>query len=278
MSFKLEEKKIQVHPVVKATGFINQKNHKAAFLAPNAKNRFVTPIDKKTGKYKQILTLEEEKHLSELLYQDLSINVRVDNFWDNFTVELGKNVEVKDLSEPIQFIEYKVLLVNKDYIAPDKKSSGNKTTYKYYINDLESEAATNTDKILLRERISDLFKELRKDRTKMIKLLEISGKKVSQTVSDSFLINEINNIYVENVPEYKQQTFVSMLTDGDFSIRALVQEAIQAGIIVKNKNKYSLQGGDVLAHSQDALVKFLKTKKNQETKLLIEEQIKEQIK
>ena len=64
------------------------------------------------------------KKLWGLEYNALSIYKKVDNFWDDANeigiarVRLIKQDNYFDLANPEDFIKYKILLANKDFIAP----------------------------------------------------------------------------------------------------------------------------------------------------------------
>lgn len=53
-----------------------------------------------------------------LPYNALSIYKKEDNYWDNYQVRLGKGETPLNLSNPNDYINYKVLLANRDFIAP----------------------------------------------------------------------------------------------------------------------------------------------------------------
>lgn len=270
-NFKLPTKKIEIIPIIRGNGFIS-KDHTASFLAPNASNVYVLPINRSTGRNVEIFTPEEQEYLESVLKRSLSVYERVDNFWDEFQVVLKKDKLVKDLSNPIQYIEYKVLLANKDAIAPSKEQINNKGTYRYYFSDVEEEAMHDVAQLEFEDKIHDLFKELKKDRTKMINLLRITGNNVSDNVSDSVLIADINKKFIKTSVT-NQQVFYNLMTDGSFDLKLLIKEAIKYGIILKDKNQYSLVGGDVIANSESQLMNYLNNSKHQETRLMIEKQI-----
>ena len=60
----------------------------------------------------------------QLEYNALSVHKKVDNFWDDSNdvgiskVRLTKQDTILDLTSPEDYIKYKILLANKDFIAP----------------------------------------------------------------------------------------------------------------------------------------------------------------
>ena len=271
--FKLPTKKIRVVPHIKPTAFIPDVTHVASFLAPRAKKIYVTPISGATNRFKDILDKEGERELLEsMLGRSLSVYDRVDNYWASKQVILGKDTIELDLSDPEQYIEYKILLANTLEICPDKRQLKAKLTYKYYMEDLEEEAFIEAEEAILEEKAWDLFGELKKDRTKMINFLRITGRKISDTVSDAFLISEIKKSYLKGTLE-SLNYFYNTLSSPDFDLEVTISKALRHGVIVKERNKYLIQG-EMVATSKEQLMSYLKADKNQDLLLVVEEQIK----
>ena len=70
-----------------------------------------------------------------LEYNALSIYKKVDNYWENNMVRLTKQDNILDLSDPEQYIKYKILLANKNFIAPSLEilTDYPKATYQFVI-------------------------------------------------------------------------------------------------------------------------------------------------
>lgn len=67
-----------------------------------------------------MLTNSEKAFLEEYMglpYNALSIYKKVDNYWENSQVRLTKGETPLDLRDPNDYIKYKILLANKDFIA-----------------------------------------------------------------------------------------------------------------------------------------------------------------
>jgi hypothetical protein len=82
----------------------------------------------KSGTLKNVLTDAEKDYLEHILGLEVgALNVynKLNNFWENTTeggvssVRLSKYDTRLDLSDPIDYIKYKILLANKDIVAPD---------------------------------------------------------------------------------------------------------------------------------------------------------------
>ena len=116
-TFTLPNKKVLVVPVRRKGRWLPD-NHEASFLFKHSYFQVVVPKDGKTGELRDPLTPEERAYFENkasglaLNSGDLSTLKKDDNFWTNFRVKLDKNVLQLDLSKPMDYLRYKVLLVN----------------------------------------------------------------------------------------------------------------------------------------------------------------------
>ena len=150
----LRNERIVVRHIPKRTGLVtNPKHILYGGMAENAIRVFVVPR-LSSGMFVNVLTDSEKAFLEDVMgleYNALSIYKKVDNYWDDSNensvarVRLTKQDNYLDLSNPEDYIRYKILLANKDYIAPSLKTLEDypKATYQFVIiseND-ESNAA-----------------------------------------------------------------------------------------------------------------------------------------
>lgn len=126
-------------------------------LAENATITFVVPR-LSTGIYKNVLTDSEKSYLEHVMgleFNALSIYRKRDNFWDDSNdsgigrVTLHKQDNYLDLSNPEDYIKYKILLANKDYIAGSLQELEDhpKATYKFVIISEEAESKMASNKM-----------------------------------------------------------------------------------------------------------------------------------
>lgn len=268
----MENKIVEIKPIIKSTPFIQNPSHVASFLAPGATNNYTVPLNSSTGRPSKILTDEERKELEKQLEVDLNHNKAKDNYFSNYVVSLGKSTTRLDLNEPYQFLNFKVLQANKLEIAPSKERINDKGTYKYYIKDSEVEAESEAKESEFEEKLYDYFGQLKRDRKKMIKFMELKGKRVDhKNVKDNFLIQNLREMFIKG-NKGAQEEFVKLMEDKNFETRVLISKALKVRAISKDRNNYSLEGGEIIAHSMEELVKYLND--NQETKVLIQERVK----
>ena len=118
----LRREKIYVRWIPKEDGL--PKNHVlSGGKADGTYVYFVVPTLRSTGQYKNILTNAEKDFLEEALgldYNALSVYKKENNYWDNYMVRIddAKVGLHLDLSDPEDYIKYKVLLANSDFVAP----------------------------------------------------------------------------------------------------------------------------------------------------------------
>ncbi len=269
-SFSLPNKKVKVVPI-KREGQWVEPGHDAHFLLTGAVRKYRLPKDSKTGKYVEVLTDEEKEFLEspnglDMDPGDLNIYKTNNNFWDSFTVKLDKTTDELNLSDPYQYLQYKVLLANKDSIAPSEEDKLKKGTYKYAIVDeekLEEKKAKKSDKM---QEAYMAFGSIKDNREKMLDTLRVYGrtkrknkKRVSDNSKKEFLISEIDNIIHEDI-----DGFLDVVKDNDLELKVLIDKAIACGALEKENNKFYLPGGDKIADSLKDCVDFFKDKENQD--------------
>lgn len=274
--FSLPNKKIEIRPIKKATSFIPDLNHVASFLAPGAKRIYTTPIAR-NGQYVAFLTEEEREFLESpesglaLKTSDLSFYKKENNYFDELYVELGKSTISWDLSNPHNYIAYKMLLANTDDIAPSEQHVKRKPTYKYVIVDLNEVLEQKSKEVDLEELAWEQFGKIKKSRAKMINVLKVFGKRVSENVSDDFLKSEIKKI-MDSPGGF--QKFIDLCNDEDFDLKVLIEDAIANGVLVKERSKYMFVEGDMLGVDLFDAINALKDTKNQNTLLMLKTKLK----
>ena len=106
-------------------------------MAEDAVRTYTVPM-LRSGAYVNVLTDSEKEFLEEYMGLEknaLSIHRKDNNYWDNFFVSLRKQPNYFDLKDPNDYIKYKVLLANKDFIADSLRTleDNRKATYQYVI-------------------------------------------------------------------------------------------------------------------------------------------------
>lgn len=279
--FTLPDKKVRIKPNYKNSGWVKNPKHAAFFKLEGTFDRFVVP-QLRNGQLANILTDDEKDYLERALLMeenDLSIYKRKDNFWHEFSVSLGKEPVVLDLSVPMDYIKFKVLKANSYRIAPDVASLSNGTPYKYYIEDEEEVTQLQSKKADIYKRAWMAYAKLEDKKDKLRTFLIVFNetfnpvtKKIDSSPKLDFLQKEVSQI-VEN----RTKDFVDIVEDPNYETKAIIAEGVQTGVLEKRNTKYYLAGGvDKLGDDFRSTIDYLNSPQNQETRMLIEERIKVQ--
>ena len=121
----------------------NPKHVLAGGMAESAIKTFVVPL-LSSGAFKNVLTNAEKDYLEYIMGLEpnaLSVYKKVDNFWSTATegtinkVTLMKGDNRLDLSNPEDYIRYKILLANNNVVAPSLQALEDKpkATYQFVI-------------------------------------------------------------------------------------------------------------------------------------------------
>ena len=272
-------KKVTVKPVMRSRGLIKDPNHEAFFLFANSTIEFGAPKDKYMNLICPLTEEEreffEDKERSGMSFNpgDLSPFKETNNFWDKTKFRYGKDEKTLDLGNPRDYIEYKVLIANRDKVAPSYAERGNKKTYRFMI--VSEDSVINERRSLSDKKKSayKLFAKMDEDRQKMLDFLTVYGKRVDPNSKIDFLVTEIDKI-VEN----DLDGFLKVAEDKNLQLKLLIEKAVEYGIINKDGRKYFLNGGDPLAapgksSTIENVVEYLEDKSNQDIKLHIQAQV-----
>ena len=278
----LRNERIIVHFVPKEGGMItNPKHILSGGMAEGAVKYFTVPILSSTGTYKNVLTDNEKEYLERIMgldYNALSIYKKENNFWANFKVRLTKQDTYLNLSDPNDYIKYKVLKANSEFIADslDTLQNNPKATYQYVLikeGDSEKKESENLSTIM------KCYKEYGKieDDVDTLKcIVEIIDKRpLAKNTKLEFLQGKCNTLIQQD-----PRIFYSVITDNSLKAKVLIKKAVENGIISKRGDYYYLKVDnsplcrDNENPTLDSAARFLSLPKNQELKLSIEAKLK----
>lgn len=244
-------------------------------MLENTSRRFPAPLQR-NGSIANVLTTEEKEGLEEMLAGvDLSV---YGDFWKDFYVRLWKEdaSNTFDLSDPIDYISVKILERNTVDIARSWASRNEKQTYQFAIT-REGEVSDETKKVFdVKKEAFKLYGKIEDDRDKLIAVLRLlSNRPIS---SDSKL--DWVQKQVEAFVDEDSKSFVNVVTDSSFETKKLINEAIEAGYIVRHGNRYSTVDGLTLAgegevQSFNNAVKFLDKDENFDIRSIVEAKVEE---
>ena len=251
-------------------------------MAEDAVKTFVVP-KLTSGTFVNVLTKSEMEFLEDYLGMDkgsLSVYKKQDNFWSDANpqginkVKLRKQDNYLDLSLPEDYIRYKILLANKDYIAPSQQvlEDRPKATYQYVIisgNEQVSTAKRNMD--ITRECYME-FGKIEDDIETLMTIIELlDGRSVSPNTSKDFLHTNIDK-FIQSNPKM----FLKVVKDSTLPTKVLIRRSINAGNIIKRGDYLYLKkdGKPLCGDNEEPVlsvaVKFLNNPRNQDIKLGLE--------
>lgn len=251
-------------------------------MAEDAVRTFVVPR-LSTGTFVNVLTNSEMAFLENYMGMDkgtFSVYKKYDNFWSDAnpqginTVRLRKQDNYLDLSVPEDYIRYKILLANKDYIAPSIEALENKpkATYQFVIVEGDTQVSSAKKAMNLTRECYMEFGKIESDIETLMCVVELlEGRNVAPNTKMDFLHTRID-AFIQSSPK----TFLKIVKDPMLPTKVLVRRSVNAGNIIKRGDYYYLKSdgrplcGDNEEPVINVVVKYLNNPKNQDIKLGLE--------
>lgn len=282
----LRNERIIVRFVPSPSAMVQTKGHVLwGGMAEGARRSFVVPR-LRSGQYVNVLTDNEMAFLEQAMRLDkgaLSIYNKRDNFWDDNNPEgCGKVILFKqdnylDLSDPLDYIKYKVLLANKDYICPSMQELEDrpKATYQYVIVSENAEVQMNLSKNDAKMECFMEYGAVRNDKDTLRTILEIlTGRPITYQTKLDFLQAKVME-YIEQDP----RRFLNTIKDVLLPAKVLIKRGVEAGIITRRNDLYYYDGSPMCEMGEDSTLtnaaKYLTSVKRQELKYTIEARLKD---
>lgn len=243
----LRAEKVYVRFVPRKGGPVgDRKDHVlSGGMAEGATLSLCVPVLSSTGKYKNPLTNSEKKFLEDVLGLDnnaLSIYKTQDNYWDNFYVEIGKSGRSLDLSDPEQYIMYKVLLLNDDVIAKDLDALRDepKTTYQFVLvkegeEDRAENAKMDTTMACYKE-----FGRIDDDVDTMRILVELLDKRPYSPRTKPEAIRSRINQLIQDDP----RLFLNAIKDPMLHTKMIIRRGVELRVLAMRNDFYYIASND----------------------------------
>ena len=278
----LRNERIIVRHVPKEGGLVtNPKHILYGGMAENAVRYFTVPILESSGAYKNVLTDDEKAFLEEVMvleYNALSVYKKENNYWSNYQVRLTKQDNFLDLSVPDDYIKYKVLKANSNFIADSLETLQDKpkATYQSVMIREGEEESNESEQLSATMRCYMEYGKIKDDKDTLKCIIElIDGRPIAANSKIELLQGKINNLI-----QADSKLFLKIITDPLLSTKVLINKAIEAGIISKRGDQYYLisSNSPLCGNNEDPTLnvaaRYLNLPKNQELKLSIEAKIK----
>jgi len=285
----LRNERIKVEFVPSPSAMIQTKGHMLyGGMSENAIRTFVVPRLASTGMFKNILTDNEKEFLEQAMgleYNALSIYRKDNNFWDDSNpqgigkVILRKQGNYLDLSNPVDYIKYKILLAHPDKIASSLRELKNrpKATYQFVLISENAEAQENSLMIDATKRCYMEYGKIENDKDILRAVIEtFEGRPVAPNVKLDYLQGKVMDAIQKDA-----NRFLSILTDELLPAKVLIKKCVDAGIIGrKNDAYYKLDDGSPLCEMGEEstlnnAAKYISSVKRQELKYSLEARLKQ---
>lgn len=271
---------VRFHP--KQSGIVTDPKHILYGGMAEGAVRWFTVPKLSSGLYVNVLTDAEKAYLEEVMgleYNALSIYKKVDNYWDNLQVRLTKGDNFLNLADPEDYIKYKVLLANKDFIAPSLQVLQDfyKATYQFVIVQ-EGEETTIAKKEMSATMQSYMEFGKVQDNTDILRVVieTLEGRPVAKSSKIEFLQNKVNKLI-----QAEPKTFLRIITDQLLPTKVLIKKAIEHNLISNRGGMLYLREngtplcGDSEEPTLNIAAKYLNLPKNQTLKFSLEAKTKE---
>lgn len=277
----LRNERITVRHIPKARGMISNPRHILyGGMAENATRHFTVP-KLSSGVYVNVLTNSEKEYLEEIMgleYNALSVHKKVDNYWENRMVRLTKQDNILNLSDPEQYISYKILLSNSNFIASSltQLQDTPKATYQFVIIEEGEETKADKDNMTSTMEAYREFGRIDTDADKLRLIVEtIDGRPTSANVKIEFLQTKINKLIQSD-----SKMFLRVVQDKYLDTKVLIKKSIEAGLISKRGDfLYLTDNNEPLCEqgqnpTLNIAAKYLNNPKRQSVKLMLEAKTK----
>ncbi len=275
----LRNERVSVRYLMKESGMITNPKHVFyGGMANDATRVFTVPV-LSSGQLVNVLTNEEKTYLEYVMGLEvnaLSIYLKTNNYWKNYQVRLKKGDNLLNLSDPNEYINYKVLLANKDLIAPSMQALNDypKATYQFVIM-AENEEQSNIAKEM-NDTMSS-YMELGKiidDVDTLRVVVELAGGRNTAPNSKlDFLKTQCNKL-IQTDPSI----FLKVIRDPLLPNKVLLKKAKENNVVTTRGNFYYYGGAPLCGHNEEPTLsvaaKYLGLPKNSETKFSIEAKLR----
>lgn len=274
----LRNERVTVKFIPNETGGLDRKHPYYGGKVEGAFTMLTVPM-LKNGTIANPLTKAEKEYLEEVMQLDygaLSVYKKEDNYWENLMVRLGKEDTILDLSVPVDYIKYKVLLANKDIVCPSMKDLEEKpkATYQYVMvsdSDVFTETSNRTsNKMKCYEELG----RIRDDKDVLRCIIQtITGRQVDVNSKVEFMRDKIVDMIDTN-----PKRFLDVATDPLLNIKVTLMRGVEEKVVSRRGDYYYYDGqplcGDNESPTITVAAKYLGLPKNQELLFAIQAKTK----
>ena len=284
----LRKETIIVRHIPKESDLVTDRRHLLyGGMADTSVRIFCVPME--GALLKRVLTDDEARFLEDLLKVEDNLMTCLDPKKSYFSelyptgvhsVELTKADTRLDLSNPIDYIKYKILLANSNKIAPNTdalEGRKRKATYEYV---LISEATENNKALTKMSNKKRAYVEYGKMENDVDKLRVahciLTGRMPDRKTELSFLQLRIDGLIEENAKK-----FIDVVTAKNFETIVMIYKCVDARLItIRDSHFYLASDNSALCEkngesSITVAAEYLMSAKHQDVRLSLEAQLNE---
>ena len=219
----LKNKKIIVKPIFRNNGNF-PKGHDGEFMFTDTVWSTDLRPEPGTNRYKAILTEEERLVFEKTLNLEpgsMSFYKKT-GFWPKFRVKLTKEGKTLNLSEPLDYLEYLVLLADRR-VAPNWNAKYDSGEYKFALVDEEETIKDNVNKSDINKKAYKYLGKIEDSVEDMTMVIRLASNKIVKSKDVEFLQSEVQKIIDTNI-----KGFVEVMEDKSFGTKAFINKALDA--------------------------------------------------
>ena len=241
---------------------IKKKNPWAGLIKYKSCFDYISPYFTRSGSIYTGLTPDDEKYYEKALGYPEGHLAKSSDFWNTFCVKVGSRTVLLDDSIPRQAMIIKFLSGHKRVATSLDKMDAGKD---YLLINREAEAIeANKINKLRRDAIKEFDKLTLEQMRKCLRILCVKADTMSNELVESTLFNMVD--------KNPKQFFLKWVNNKSKETEFLLESAIAKGVIRKDRTQY-YYGTEMFADSLDEAIAYLDSKKNQDLKLSIINQV-----
>lgn len=283
----LRNERVVIRHIPRVSSMVtNPKHILYGGMAENATKVYTVPR-LTSGMYVNVLTDSEKAYLENIMrleHNALSIYRKADNFWDDSNengisrVRLTKQDNYLNLADPEDYIRYKILLANKDFIAPSLEALQDtpKASYQFVIVSEGDETKNAKVNMSTTMQCYKEFGKIENDADVLRVVVEtVDGRPLARSTKLEFLQTKANELI-----QADSRLFLKVVTDPLLPTKVLIKKAIEAGLISNRGNFLYLRSDNTpLCEANEdptlnVAAKYLNNPRHQEVKFSLEARLK----
>ena len=253
----------------------NPKHVAHGGMLETATKELVPPM-LRSGQRKNILTDSEKEFLED--YMQLpkgALSIYNKEFWSKRRLVLRKEDNILDLSDPDDYISYKIALANSNIVAPSFEDIEKKATYTFYIEREGESEARQVKTLTVKQEAYRLFGKYEESEDVLRYILSQAGKHTAKNSKLKSL-----TAWIGELMDDKPQLFVSIASDPLLKTKVFINKAVDLGVVTITNNEYfdAESGKPICGPTENPTLEraaaFLNEPRQQEYKLILEARVK----